>query len=195
MRRAVRRWPSYAGAVTSTPRALATAAAAALLLALAACAPTPAPEPTAAASASASAAGETDECAGVRVVVETADLGVAESPEGSTCIPTDEPLAASAAVEEAGLELEGTEEYGDQVVCRVNGVPAADLALPAEDGSDYFETCAAMPAAFAYWSLWVQPAGGEWAYAEEGLSTLQLEPGDSLGLLFTLNGEPAAPTS
>ena len=26
-------------------------------------------------------------------------------------------------------------------------------------------------------TVWVQPAGGEWAYAEEGLSTLQLEPG------------------
>ena len=52
-----------------------------------------------------------------------------------------------------------------------------------------------MPAAFAYWSLWVQPEGGEWGYAQEGLSTLQLQPGESLELLFTLNGEPAAPTS
>ena len=42
---------------------------------------------------------------------------------------------------------------------------------------------------------WVQPAGGEWDYAQEGLSTLQVEPGDSIALLFTLNGEPAAPTS
>ena len=128
----------------------------------------------------------------MRVVVETGDLEVDDGPAGSTCIDTDEAIAASDAVAEAGLTLEGTDEYGDQVVCRVNGVPAEDFALTAEDGSEYFETCASMPAAFAYWSLWVQPADGEWAYAEEGLSTLQLEPGESLGLLFTLNGEPAA---
>lgn len=183
--------------MNASPRALATAAAAALLLALAACTTAPAPEPTASVSASDSpiAADEGAECAGVRVIVETGDLGAPDDPAGSTCIETDEPIAASEAVAEAGLTLEGTEEYGDQVVCRVNGVPAEDFALTAEDGSEYFETCASMPAAFAYWSLWLQPAGGEWAYAEEGLSTLQLAPGESLSLLFTLNGEPAAPTS
>ena len=98
-------------------------------------------------------------------------------------------------VSAAVITTEGTEEYGDQVVCRVNNVPAVDLALTAEDGSDYFEECASMPAAFAYWSLWVQPEGGEWEYAQEGLSTLQLEPGEGIALLFSLNGEPAAPTS
>jgi hypothetical protein len=196
MRRAPRGSWSYAGAVNSTPRAFATAAAAALLLGLSACSTPPAAEPTTTASASASAsAADSGECAGVRVVVETGDLAVEDGPAGSTCIDTDEPIAAAEAVDDAGLTLEGTEEYGDQVVCRVNGVPAEDFALTAEDGSDYFETCAAMPAGFAYWSLWVQPVGGEWAYAEEGLSTLQLEPGESLGLLITLNGEPAAPTS
>lgn len=110
------------------------------------------------------------------------------------CVPADETVAAADALTAAGVETEGTEEYGDQVVCRVDGVPAEDTAIPAEDGSDYFETCQAMPAAFAYWSLWVKPAGGEWGYAQEGLSTLQLAPGDALELLFTLHGEPAAPT-
>jgi hypothetical protein len=195
MRRAAEGRSSYAGAVIATPRALAAAAAAALLLILTACTAAPAPEPTASVSASASASADDGaECAGVRVVVETGDLGAPDDPAGSTCIDTDEPIAASEAVTEADLTLEGTEEYGDQVVCRVNGVPAEDFALTAEDGSEYFETCASMPAAFAYWSLWVQPAAGDWAYAEEGLSTLQLAPGESLGLLFTLNGEPAAPT-
>ncbi len=102
---------------------------------------------------------------------------------------------ASDALAAAGVTTEGTDQYGDQVVCRVNNVPAEDLALTAEDGSDYFEECASMPAAFAYWSLWVKPVEGEWAYAEEGLATLQLEPGESLALLFTLNGEPATPSS
>lgn len=180
--------------MNSTPRAFATAAAvAALMAALAACAPTAAPAPTTSSSTGASA--EVAECAGVRVVVETGDLAVEDGPAGVTCIDTTEAIAASDALTEAGLTTEGTDQYGDQVVCRVNGVPAEDFALTAEDGSEYFETCASMPAAFAYWSLWVQPAGGEWAYAEEGLSTLQLEPGESLELLFTLNGEPAAPSA
>ncbi len=71
-----------------------TAAAAALLLALSACSPTPAGEPTPAASASASAAADSGECAGVRVVVETGDLAAENGPAGSTCIDTDEPIAA-----------------------------------------------------------------------------------------------------
>lgn len=194
MRRGPRTGRPYAGAVNSTPRALAAAAAtAALLVALAACAGTPAPEPTSSASVGASA--DVAECSGVRIIVETGDLGVEDGPAGSTCIETSEPIAARDAVAAAGVTTEGTDEYGDQVVCRVNGVPAEDFALTAEDGSDYFETCASMPAAFAYWSLWVHPVEGEWAYAQEGLSTLQLQPGESLELLFSLNGEPAAPTS
>lgn len=131
----------------------------------------------------------------MRVIVETGDLAVEDDPAGSTCIETTEAIVASDALAAAGVTTEGTDQYGDQVVCRVNGVPAEDFALTAEDGSEYFETCATMPAAFAYWSLWVRPAEGEWAYAEEGLSTLELQPGESLELLFTLNGEPAAPAS
>ena len=79
------------------------------------------------------------------------------------------------------------------MVCRVNGVPAEDTPLTAEDGSEYFETCQSMAPGFAYWALWVKPEGGDWDYAQEGLSTLQLEPGEGLALLFSLNGEPAAP--
>ena len=131
---------------------------------------------------------------GVTVVTDASTLGDADEASATWCVFADEPIAASAAIAAANLTTEGTQEYGDQVVCRVNGVPGADLALTAEDGSEYFEACASMPAAFAYWSLWVRPTGREWAYAEEGLSTLQLQPGQSLGLLFTLNGEPAAPT-
>lgn len=183
--------------MTTTSRALSATAALLLTLALAACT-TPdggtSEEPAASASASASAdAGATGDCAGVEVVVEVAELDLPESPAGSTCVEADGPILASDALAEAGLTTEGTEEYGDQVVCRVNGVPAEDFALPAEDGSDYFETCASMPAAFAYWSLWTKTGDGEWGYAQEGLATLEVAPGDAVALLFTVNGEPAAP--
>ena len=181
--------------MTTTLRALAAASAAALLLTLAACSSTPSTaEPSAAADSSASAAVD-GECDGITVVVDAGALDLDDDPSQETCIETDTAIAASDALDEAGVTTEGTDEYCDQVVCRVDGVPAEDFALPAEDGSDYFETCKAMPAAFAYWSLWVKPQGGEWEYAQEGLPTLQVEPGQSIALLFSLNGEPAAPTA
>jgi hypothetical protein len=180
--------------VTSTLRALAATSAVGLLLTLAACSSTSSanPEPAVSGSAAYTATGG---CAGVTVVVDASVLDLDDDPSQETCIETDEPIAASAALDQADVITEGTAQYGDQVVCRVDGVPAEDYALKAEDGSDYFEACQAMPAAFAYWSLWVQPEGGEWEYAQEGLATLQLQPGDSLALLFSLDGEPAAPTS
>lgn len=185
--------------MTTTSRALSATAALLLTLTLAACAPSDggaAEQPAASPSASADAGPVDDDgCAGVEVLVElAAGLDLAESPSGLTCVVTDEPIAASDALDEAGLTIEGTEEYGDQVVCRVNGVPAEDFALTAEDGSEYFETCASMPAAFAYWSLWTKPVDGEWGYAQEGLATLELQPGEGLALLFTVNDEPATPS-
>jgi hypothetical protein len=179
--------------VTTTLRTIAASAAAALLLTLTACAGAAPTAPTSSTAPSDSA--DASACAGVSVVVELPELELDESPAGSTCIDTDEPIAAGDALAEAGIETEGTVEYGDQVICRVNGFPAEDYALTAEDGTEYFESCESMPAAFAYWSMWVQPEGGEWAYAQEGLETLELQPGESFALLFTLNDEPAAPTS
>lgn len=181
--------------MTSTLRAVAAAAAsAALLFALVGCTgdpdPAPTPDETKTVVVLDKACGDDG---GITVAVDASAL--ADGDSEAWCIGTDEPLAAADALTLVNVTTEGTDEYGDQVVCRVNGVPAADTAIPAEDGSDYFETCASMPAAFAYWSIWVKPADGEWAYAEEGLSTLQLERGDALELLFTVNGEPAAPTT
>lgn len=182
--------------MTSKLRTVAAAAASlVLLLSLAACAspaPTPSPTPTGEARAGVTTDGACTGDEGVTVVVDASAL---EGEPSEKCVVTAEPITGADALLLAGVETEGTEEYGDQVVCRVDGVPAEDTAIPAEDGSDYFETCAAMPAAFAYWSLWVKPAGGEWEYAQEGLPTLPLEPGDAVELLFTLHGEPAAPTS
>lgn len=182
--------------MTSTLRAAAAAAAsAALLFALAACssgAPEATPTPAQTKTVEISDAACADD-GGVTLAVDASALEDGDSK--AWCIGTDEPLTAADALTLVNITTQGTDEYGDQVVCRVNGVPAEDTAIPAPDGTEYFETCASMPAAFAYWSLWVKPADGEWTYAEEGLSTLKLEPGESLELLFQLNGEPAAPTT
>lgn len=183
--------------MTSTLRSVAAAAASVvLLISLAACtsgSPDGAPEPVT--PTAVAMEGACEDLEGVTVVVDASALGGQDDVSATWCAFADDTIGAADALAATSIETEGTEEYGDQVVCRVNGVPAEDAAIPAEDGSDYFETCASMPAAFAYWSLWVQPAGGEWGYAQEGLSTLQLEPGDSVELLFSLHGEPAEPAA
>jgi hypothetical protein len=99
---------------------------------------------------------------------------------------------ASKVLEEADIKTEGTVQYPTELVCRVNGVPAADFDITHKGGT-YKEECKGMPAAFAYWSLWTKPASGDWAYAQEGLATLKVSPGESLELLYTVDGEPAAP--
>ncbi|KQX08120.1 MULTISPECIES: hypothetical protein [unclassified Leifsonia] len=181
-------------------RATLAAIAGFALLALSACSSagsgsdiSPAPESSA--SSSTAAAEPIGDCTGVAVIVDAGNLESADDPSTTACIDADAPIAASEALKQADVATVGTDEYADQVVCRVNGVPAEDEAITAPDGTDYFEKCASMPAAFAYWSLWVKPADGEWAYAQEGLGTLQLAPGDSVELLFTLNDEPAAPAA
>jgi hypothetical protein len=106
----------------------------------------------------------------------------------------DAPTPASEVLDQAKVKTEGTTQYPTEVVCRVNGVPAADFDIKHKDGT-YREDCSKMPAAFAYWGLWVKPVSGDWAYAQEGLTTLQVSPGQSLELLFTVDGEPAAPAA
>ncbi len=183
--------------MTTSSRLLALAAAAALALGLSACSGTAGPAASASASSSPTDAGAIvpdaacDGDEGVTLVVDASAL------EGGTtteqCVSTDAAIAASEVLSRAGVETEGTVEYGDQVVCRVDGLPSATEPVGSSEDPDYVEACEAMPAAFAYWSLWVKPAGGEWDYAQEGLSTLQAAPGESLELLFTLDGAPAAP--
>lgn len=173
--------------------ALALSAAAALVLSLTACSSSaPSDAPTSAPTTA--AASDDGSCAGVTVVVDTGDLDISDDPSASVCVDTADTILGTDAVAEAGFTTAGTTTYPDDVICRVNGVPAEDTELTGDDGAPYHETCADMPPAAAYWGLWVKPAGGEWDYAQTGLSALELNPGDSVELLFTVNGAPAAPT-
>ncbi len=177
--------------MTSKTRISLGAVIAGLALLLAACAGSPAPQDTSTVDTAPFVDGSCSGDEGVTVVVDAASLE--DSPESTVCVLSEETIGAADALELAGITTEGTTEYPDMVVCRVDGIPAEDTALTADDGTVVHEKCESMPAAFAYWSLWVKPAGGEWEYAQEGLSTLQLEPGESFALLFSLNGEPASP--
>ncbi|MDN4643132.1 hypothetical protein [Arthrobacter sp. PsM3] len=176
--------------------AASSLAAAGLLFTLAACstpaapqATTSAPAPTATASSSAAS----EPCAGVKVIIDSGALKQAAA-DSSVCVSVNGPTPASKVLDEAKVKTEGTADYPNELVCRVNGVPAADLDI-AHKGGTYREDCSKMPAAFAYWALWVKPASGDWAYAQEGLATLQVSPGESLELLYTVDGEPAAPAA
>ncbi len=179
--------------------AASSLAAAGLLFALAACSAPAATQPAASAPASTAAASSgtatsstaSEPCTGVRVIIDSGALAQAAA-DTSVCVPVDAPTPAAKVLETANVTTEGTADYPTELVCRVNGVPAADFDITHQGGT-YREECAKMPAAFAYWSLWVKPASGDWAYAQEGLSTLQVSPGESLELLFTVDGAPATP--
>lgn len=129
----------------------------------------------------------------MKVIVDSGALKQAAA-DKSVCVPVDAPTAASKVLDEAGVKTEGTTQYPTEIVCRVNGAPAADFDITHKAGT-YREECKGMPAAFAYWSLWVKPDAGAWEYAQEGLATLKVSPGESLELLFTVDGEPAAPAA
>jgi hypothetical protein len=176
--------------------AASSLAAAGLLFTLAACSAPAATQQTTSAPASpatASSSAASEPCAGVKVITDSGALKQAAA-DTSVCVPVDAPTLASKVLEEAKVKTEGTAAYPKELVCRVNGVPAADFDI-GHKGGTYREECKKMPAAFAYWALWVKPASGAWAYAQEGLATLKVSPGQSLELLFTVDGAPAAPAA
>lgn len=180
--------------ITTLHKTTAALAASVLLVALAACASsTPAPSQTPTEAPGAVSEQACSDKTGITVVVEAAALENGKNQ--AWCIKTTDTLTAAEAMSLVNVRTEGTKQYGDQVVCRVNGVPAADTAIPNPDGTKYNEKCEGMPAAFAYWALWVKPAGGAWGYAQEGAATQKVAPGDAVELLFQLNGQPAAPTN
>lgn len=170
-----------------TPRrALAPVVAFALLAALlSGCAltpspiaePTPDPDPVVA-----------GDCSEVAVVV---DFGPLDAPSIGACVaagPATDVLAA------AGVDVEGTVDYGDQVVCRVAGRPGPDETVEVPGAEPFVEACTSMPSADAYWALWVRAdAEAAWEYATEGVATLQLAAGESIGLVYTPGTEQTPP--
>jgi hypothetical protein len=152
------------------------AATALVLLALGGCSTaTPGADPSPAASEPAADGA----CAGTEIAVQV-EFGSLGAPDIRECAPAG---PAADALEAVGITTEGTADYGDQVVCRVDDLPAPDV-----------ESCATLPAT-AYWALWVKDdADAEWAYAEEGVATLVLDAGQSLGLVYTEGTDSVPPT-
>ena len=83
----------------------------------------------------------------------------------------------------SGYITEGTQKYGDAVICRLNGLPDKSV-----------ETCEVMPPEDAYWAIIVKekklpPFFNEWGWAQTGINEISLSEGDSLGLVFSTNGD------
>ena len=158
-------------------------ASAALALALAGCAalasePSSTPEPEASSSGS---------CEQVTVIV---DFTVLDEPSVEACVAAG---PATDVLAEAGVSTEGTVDYGDQVVCRVNDQPSPDEEVTIEGVDPFIETCETL-SANAFWGLWVKTSpDAEWGFAEEGVGTLELTDGQSVGLVYTPATETIPP--
>ena len=107
------------------------------------------------------------------------------------CLDVNGPMKAIDVVESVGFILEGTQKYGDAVVCRVNGLPDKTA-----------ESCREMPPAEAYWAILIKEKqfipipfgfGSNWGWAQTGMNEINLNPGDSIGLVFVKDGEVRYP--
>jgi hypothetical protein len=132
-------------------------------------------------------------CDGVEVEV---NFGSMVADQISSCIAFEgEEILAKDALNQAGVEIEGTLTYPDQIVCRVNGLPSATEPLEIEGQEPYLESCADMPPEFAYWALWLKAdSASQWAYATEGAATLKLTRGQAVGLAFASGDQASTPT-
>lgn len=142
------------------------------------------------APADAAFSGSSD-CAGVEVVVNFDLLGGSDI---AKCVPTSSAISAAEVLKSAGVKTEGTKQYGDAVICRVNGLPSETQPFVVA-GLEVDETCDAMPSANAYWSLWQKSGAANWGYATAGVADISLNPGDQLGLVFTVNNSTASPVA
>lgn len=132
-------------------------------------------------------------CDGVVVEVNFGTLGAEQI---STCVFFDsDEILAQDALSAAGVNIEGTVTYPDQIVCRVNSLPSATEPIEIAGQEPHLETCADMPPEFAYWALWVKNGDdSQWEYATEGAKTLRLKAGQSVGLAFASGDQAPTPS-
>ena len=132
-------------------------------------------------------------CDGVAVEVNFGTLGAEQI---STCVSVEgDQILAQDALNAAGVKIEGTLTYPDQIVCRVNSLPSATESIEIAGQDPHLETCADMPPEFAYWALWVKnDQDSQWEYAAEGAKTLKLQRGQSVGLAFASGDQAPTPS-
>lgn len=99
------------------------------------------------------------------------------------CIEQDN-INALDFIRQSGYTTEGTIKYGDAVLCRLNNLP-----------SNKEESCSEMPPENAYWAVIIKKKQtlllprNEWGWAEKAINETYLSAGDSIGLVFSTNGD------
>ena len=113
------------------------------------------------------------------------DYGSLDNNTKSTeCVGVSTKTNALDILNQANYKIEGTQKYGSAVVCRVNGLPDKTV-----------ESCEVMPPENAYWAVIIKKKeiipfpNNEWGWAQKGINETYLSPGDSLGLVFSTNGD------
>ncbi|MFJ7213630.1 ABC transporter substrate-binding protein [Amycolatopsis sp. NPDC098790] len=129
-----------------------------------------------------------DALTGVTVVVDFQELG------GTTitrCSPNPSPGAARtgiAAIQDAGIAVAGTAQWGLGFVCRLENRPSATEVIPITGNPTYKEGCIRTPPASAYWSYWnADGSGNTWTYSSYGALNRTVVPGGFEGWSFSLN--------
>jgi hypothetical protein len=120
----------------------------------------------------------------VTVIVDFQSL---KSEKTQTCIAAGSAIEAMTAFNLAGYSIAGTDKYGLQIVCRVNGLPDAVHPIVSKDQKTYVEKCADMPADFAYWALLIRTPEKDWTYADKGIADLKVNPGEQVALVFSVD--------
>lgn len=134
-------------------------------------------------------------CAGVSVVVDFAALG-APGLRGCATTPPEPGtgLTGLDALRAADVAVEGTAQWGDAFVCRVEGRPGPTEDVVVDGARTVRAACVRTPPQDASWSVWTATEGEGWQYASVGVTDLALTGTDALGLVFsTGDGAPQPP--
>lgn len=131
------------------------------------------------------------------------DMGILSGEKkASKCVNANQKMNALDVMNFAGIDIAGTDKYGSQIVCRVDGLPSASKPIGIKGHEDYVESCLEMPAEFAYWGVFVNPKKPlnvpldfttGWKWAEAGIDKVVLNPGDSIALVFQENEKVKLP--
>jgi len=135
-----------------------------------------------------------DALTGVTVVIDFQELdgnGGTAAPTITRCSPNAAPGTARTgikALQDAGIPVAGTAQWGLGFVCRLNNRPAATEAIPRTSNPTYREACVMTPPAEAYWSYWhADGSGSTWTYSSYGALNRNVVPGGFEGWSFSLN--------
>jgi hypothetical protein len=135
-----------------------------------------------------------DALTGVTVVIDFQELdgnGGTAAPTITRCSPNLVPGSQRTgvkALQDAGIGVTGTAQWGLGFICRLENRPSSTEAIPRTSNPSYHEACVQTPPAEAYWSYWwANGSGTTWSYSSSGAANRNVVPGGFEGWSFSLN--------